>query len=243
VQHDFLATAAARLPGLDDSIRRRRLARPALRTIARRLAHFWVVWSVLLFVHEAGHAVVGVRQGLVVERVTVGAGPIVWSGARGETELVLRLVPLVGVTRLSDPVDGSAAAGSHLITDWAAWRQEAATLGGGIAATFALALALAGLVALRERRSRTRWTFGRILVADALVLTVFNFLPVPPLDGGRAAVGAMAAWRGAPLPPEVLFWVQLGGFALAVVPMMLWTRWTARIDALAMRWGAPSAQH
>jgi Zn-dependent protease len=138
-------------------------------------------------------------------------------------------------------VDG-AAGGSHRITDWNAWRQEAATLGGGIAATFALALALAGLVALRERRTRRRWVFGRILVADALVLTVFNFLPVPPLDGGRAVVGAIAAWRGAPLPQEALFWVQLGGFALAIVPMVLWTRWTARIDALAMRWGEPTPE-
>jgi membrane-associated protease RseP (regulator of RpoE activity) len=241
VQHDSLATAAARLPGLASSTRRRRLGRPDLRAIVRRLAHFWVVWSVLLLVHEGGHAVVGMRQGLTVERVTVGAGPVLWSGMRGDTEVVLRLVPLVGVTRLSDPAGGAVRGGSHLITDWAAWRREAATLGGGIAATFALALALVGLVRMRERRTRTRWVFGRILVADALVLTVFNFLPVPPLDGGRAVVGAIAAWRGAPLAQDALFWVQLGGFALAIVPMMLWTRWTSRIDALAMRWRAPAA--
>jgi Zn-dependent protease len=68
---------------------------------------------------------------------------------------------------------------------------------------------------------------------------VFNFLPVPPLDGGRALFEGIAAWRGVPLAGETLFWVQVGGLALAVVPMTLWTRWTARLDAAAMWWGAP----
>jgi Zn-dependent protease len=85
-----------------------------------------------------------------------------------------------------------------------------------------------------------RWTWGRIVVADAVVLTIFNFLPVPPLDGGRAVIGAVAAWRGAPLPADALFWVQLGGLALAVAPMTLWTRWTERIDSVVLRWGAPA---
>jgi membrane-associated protease RseP (regulator of RpoE activity) len=240
VQHDVLATAAARLPALASTTRRRRLGRADARSIGRRLLHFWIVWSALLLIHEGGHAVVGVRQGLVVQRVTVGAGPILWQGTRGDTEVVLRLVPLVGATRLADPAGVGAVPGGHLITDWHTWRQEAATLAGGIVATFVLALLLAGLVAARERRTKERWVFGRILVADALVLTVFNFLPVPPLDGGRAAVGAIAAWRGEPISRDALFWVQVGGLALAVVPMMLWTRWTARIDALAMRWRAPA---
>jgi hypothetical protein len=34
--------------------------------------------------------------------------------------------------------------------------------------------------------------------------------------------------------------VQVGGLALAIVPMTLWTRWTARIDAAALWWGAPA---
>ena len=80
-----------------------------------------------------------------------------------------------------------------------------------------------------------------MLVADAVVLTVFNFLPVPPLDGGRALLGALSAWRGSPLAGDALFWVQVGGLALAVAPMTLWTRWTERIDAAALWWGAPAA--
>lgn len=226
--------SASRLPTLQAfQLRGRRIDLSAL---ARRVGHFWIVWSLLLLVHEAGHALTAWRQGLAVRRVTVGAGPTLWSGERGDTELVLRLVPVSGMTSLAGP---SAAAGD--VGPWNAWHKQLATLGGGVLATLALALLAAGAVAARERIGGTRWVWGRVLVADAVVLTVFNFLPVPPLDGGRAVFGAIAAWRGAPLTGDALFWVQVGGLALAVVPMTLWTRWTRRIDAVAMCWGAPTA--
>jgi Zn-dependent protease len=172
-------------------------------------------------------------------------GPVVWRGQRGDAQVVLRLVPVAGLTSLG-PARAStavaAAAGDESDgARWGEWAREAVTLGGGVLATLVLALGVAGAVAARERSSGTRWVWGRILVADAVVLTVFNFLPVPPLDGGRAVFGAVTAWRGAPLSGDALFWVQMGGMALAVVPMTLWTRWTARIDRAALWWGAPTA--
>ena len=220
------------------ALRRPRWNPVAARRLGRRLVYFWVVWSALLLLHESGHAVVAMRQGLDVRRVTVGAGPVLWRGQRGETELVLRLVPLAGVTTLDDAHRASRPADAP---SWSGWGRQAVTLAGGVLTTLALALVIAGAVAASERRTGRRRVLGRLLVADAIVLTVFNFLPVPPLDGGRALLGAIAAWRGAPLTGDALFWVQLGGFALAVVPMTLWTRWTARIDAAAMWWGAPRA--
>ena len=219
------------------ALRRPRWNPVAARRLGRRLVYFWVVWSALLLLHESGHAAVASRQGLDVSRVTVGAGPVLWRGQRGETELVLRLVPLAGMTSL---VEGAHhTPGPAEASSWSGWSRQAVTLAGGVVATLALALAIAGAVAASERVTGRRWVIGRLLVADAIVLTVFNFLPVPPLDGGRALLGAIGALRGAPLTGEALFWVQLGGFALAVVPMTLWTRWTARIDAAAMWWGAP----
>jgi membrane-associated protease RseP (regulator of RpoE activity) len=217
-----------------------RLRRPRpvdLRSLARRLLYFWVVWSALLIVHEMGHALIGIRQGLTVRRVTVGAGPIVWRADRADTEFVLRLVPVAGVTKMAGL--GAHETAPRSSTGWHAWGQQAATLGGGLLATLLLAVGVASAVAIRERRTRKRSMLGRFIVADAVVLTLFNLLPVPPLDGGRAVVGAIAAARGAPLSSDILFWVQLGGLALAVVPMLVWTRWTTRIDAAAMRWGAP----
>jgi membrane-associated protease RseP (regulator of RpoE activity) len=221
-------------------------ARPALRlpswrvsdlkSLARRLAHFWLVWSALLLIHEAGHALSAWQQGHAARRITIGAGPVLWREHFGGTEVVHRLVPVAGMTTLATPADREHAVG------WSTWRSDMVTLTGGVVATLVLAVALGGMVAARERRTGARCVWGRVLVADAMVLTVFNFLPVPPLDGGRAVTSAIAAWRGAPLPADALFWVQAGGLALAVVPMTLWTRWTARIDRVAMWWGAPRAQ-
>lgn len=219
-------------------LRAPRWSRARVRSLGRRLAYFWVVWSMLLLVHEAGHAWVGWRQGLEVRRVTVGVGPVLWRGTVWETETVLRLVPLLGITstRLPDVASpaSDAAPAKH---EWAA---EIARLVGGVLATLAMAIAAVFAVAVLERTRGVRWVLGRMVVADALVLTVFNLLPVPPLDGGRALIVTMVTWSNAPLSADALFWLQLGGLAVAIVPMMLWTRWTARIDAAAMRWGAPS---
>jgi len=159
-----------------------------------------------------------------------------WSGRVGELDVMFRLVPLVGITDVRVP---RAAARAAIDDRWGSWAREAATLGGGTAATLALAAVIAGLVMLRERRTGVRWTFGRFVVGDALVITVFNFLPVPPLDGGRALLGAITAMRGAPLPGDVLFWIQAVGLALALLPMTLFTRWTARIDMATLTWLTP----
>ena len=210
-----------------------------LSDLARRLAHFWVVWSALLLVHEAGHAVGARRQGLEVRRLTAGVGPVMWRGSYGNTDVLIRLVPLAGVTTLGGSDAVARAAGSQASAGWGVWRRDLTTIIGGVLATLALAVSMAGMVSMRERRTARTWRWGRYVVADALVLTLFNFLPVPPLDGGRVMVGALAAWRGVQLSGDALFWVQLSGLALAVLPMTMWTRWTARIDAFTLRWGAP----
>lgn len=202
------------------------------------------MWSALLLVHEGGHAVGAWHQGLNVRRITAGVGPVIWRGEHEGAEVVLRLVPLAGLTTFG-PRTGVAGVAptpdSHGAPDWEGWSSDLMTIAGGVLATLALAAAMAGVVAARERSTARLWRWGRYVVADALVMTLFNFLPVPPLDGGRAVIGALAAWRGVHLTGDALFWVQIGGLALAAIPMTLWTRWTARIDALALRWGAPEA--
>jgi membrane-associated protease RseP (regulator of RpoE activity) len=203
----------------------------------RRLLHFWVVWSLLLLVHEAGHAYGARQQGIAVRRLTVGVGPILWRGQYEGTQLALRLVPIAGMTRVEDEHAVPGERGDR--GAWRSWSKHGIMLAGGVVATLLLAVAVGGVVATWERSSGRRWVWGRIVIADAVVLTVFNFLPVPPLDGGRAVLSAVATLRGAPLSGDALFWVQLGGLALAILPMTLWTRWTARIDRTALWWRAP----
>lgn len=203
--------------------------------MGRRVAQFWILWSLLLLVHEGGHALVARHQGMSVEGVTVGVGPALWE-RDGETRFVLGLVPLAGLTH----VEESRSVATAELGRWAVWRRDTLILAGGAAATLALVVSLAGFVRTWERRTGARCRWARIAIADALVLSAFNLLPVPPLDGGRAVLSAVAALRGAQLPPDALFWLQVGGLTLAVVPLAIWTRWTRRIDAIALHWGAPS---
>jgi Zn-dependent protease len=45
-----------------------------------------------------------------------------------------------------------------------------------------------------------------------LILAIFNMIPIPPLDGGRVAVGLLPM-------PLALYWAQLGRFGL--LPLLL----------------------
>jgi len=229
----------SRLNALRGRPSRRVPRRPPIdwRALGRRLVHFWIVWSILLLVHEGGHAVAARRHGLDTERITVGVGPALWRGGSSDARFVLRLLPLAGLTEVRDP----AATGSRpgQAGGWSEWVRHAGILSGGVLATLTLVLVMAGVVATWERAWKRRCLWARIVIADALVLSVFNLLPVPPLDGGRALLSALSAWRGDSLSADVLFWFQVGGFAVAVVPMALWTSWTSRIDSVALRWRAP----
>jgi membrane-associated protease RseP (regulator of RpoE activity) len=220
----------------------RRLREDNLSSPARRLAHFWVVWSALLLIHEGGHALAARQQGLPVARLTVGVGPVLWRGQAGDTRLVLRTLPLAGVTTIGRANARATSTGaSERGGSVGALSRELATIGGGILATLVIAIVVAAVVMAREHATGRRWVWGRFIVADAVVITLFNFLPIPPLDGGRALLGLFGAWRGAPLAGDALFWLQIVGLTLAVLPMTLWTRWTARIDAVAMRWRIPAS--
>lgn len=198
--------------------------------IVRRLVRFWLVWSALLLIHEGGHALVAHAESLPVRRVTVGVGPVVWRTEVAGVDAVLRLVPLAGVTRIGT---------SSVAPTAAAARSPLRALAGGTLATVAAGLLLLAGIALRERRTRARWTGARYLLADVAVLTLFNFLPVPPLDGGRLMLAGVTTWYGRVPSSDALFWLQAGGLALAILPMTVWTRWTLSIDRLALRIGAP----
>ena len=58
---------------------------------------FLVVLTVLVLAHELGHLVAAKRLGIRVETFAIGFGPRVAGVRRGDTNYVLRLIPLGGM--------------------------------------------------------------------------------------------------------------------------------------------------
>lgn len=134
-----------------------------------------------LGVHELGHWAVMRRVGLPVQRVSLGAGPILWAHRR----LVLRLFPV--------------AVSLHFERE--SWRalqpqQRFAIALAGPAMNLVFAAALA-LVAVMERQE------GLLQLAQLnLGLAVVNLIPCPPFDGWHAMCAASERWTNQAIPPR-----------------------------------------
>jgi regulator of sigma E protease len=62
---------------------------------------FALTISLLVFIHEGGHFLVAKWARVWVHEFAIGFGPALWRRKRGETEYVLRLLPLGGFVRLA----------------------------------------------------------------------------------------------------------------------------------------------
>ncbi len=68
------------------------------------------------------------------------------------------------------------------------------------------------------------WGWGYYLSFAALIsfaLGVFNLLPLPALDGGRAAFIIGELLRGKPVDPEKEAWVHITGLAVLIALMIV----------------------
>jgi regulator of sigma E protease len=54
----------------------------------------------------------------------------------------------------------------------------------------------------------------------SISLGIFNLLPIPALDGGRAAFILVEMLRGRPVDPEKEALVHVGGFAVLIMLML-----------------------
>lgn len=110
-------------------------------------------FSLLVVVHEAGHAGVARLLGMRVDRFSIGFGPVVWSTRRGDTEYAISALPLGGYVKIAgmatgeevDPGDRSA------YCNQAAWRRFLAIAAGPVMnwiAAVVLAASLAATVGL-----------------------------------------------------------------------------------------------
>ncbi len=62
---------------------------------------FLFVLGVLVIVHELGHFLAARREGVRVERFSVGFGPVIWSKKKKDTEYVFSAIPLGGYVKLA----------------------------------------------------------------------------------------------------------------------------------------------
>lgn len=56
--------------------------------------------GVLIFIHELGHFLFAKRNGVLVEKFSIGFGPKLFSKKKGETEYVLSAIPLGGFVKM-----------------------------------------------------------------------------------------------------------------------------------------------
>jgi regulator of sigma E protease len=70
---------------------------------------FAIALGVLVFVHELGHFAVAKRIGVLVERFSIGFGPVVLSRRVGETEYAVSAVPMGGYVKMLGEEDEEEA--------------------------------------------------------------------------------------------------------------------------------------
>jgi regulator of sigma E protease len=70
---------------------------------------FAVALGVLVFVHELGHFAVAKRVGVLVERFSIGFGPILFSRRWGETEYAISAIPMGGYVKMLGEEDEEEA--------------------------------------------------------------------------------------------------------------------------------------
>ncbi len=108
-----------------------------------------LAFGFLIVIHELGHFLVARAFGMRVERFSVGFGPALWSGRRGDTEWALSAVPLGGYVRIAGMAPGEdiAPGDRGAFCNQAAWRRFLVILAGP-AMNYLLAVVLAvGLIA------------------------------------------------------------------------------------------------
>jgi regulator of sigma E protease len=59
-----------------------------------------LIIGILVFVHELGHYLAARATGMLVEEFAIGFGPVLWSFKKGETNYMIKLLPLGGYVKI-----------------------------------------------------------------------------------------------------------------------------------------------
>jgi membrane-associated protease RseP (regulator of RpoE activity) len=161
---------------------------------------FIAAWTALL-VHEIAHAVTARALGIRVWAITLGRGPVLWSGVFRGCRVHVALLPLHGEVRLHDQ---DAESIGYRSVQSAAWRFEWLLRSSWRAPLITGAGSLANLLAAKAIVMYWMWMPGPVPALSTLSACIFvvnctmflNLAPIRGLDGWRMAVQA-AAWRRA----------------------------------------------
>lgn len=79
------------------------------------ILYFIIALGVLVFIHEFGHFIVAKKQGIGVEKFSMGFGPKLFGWTRGETTYMVSLLPFGGYVKLrgEDPEEGAEGKDSY----------------------------------------------------------------------------------------------------------------------------------
>ena len=161
---------------------------------------FIAAWTALI-VHEIAHAVTARALGIRVWAITLGRGPVLWSGLVRGCRVHLALFPLHGEVRLYDQ---DAESIGYRSVQSAAWSFEWLLRSSWRAPLITVAGSLANLLAAKAIVMYWMWMPKLTPPLFALSACMFivncamflNLAPIRGLDGWRMAVQA-AAWRRA----------------------------------------------
>jgi membrane-associated protease RseP (regulator of RpoE activity) len=160
---------------------------------------FIAAWTALL-VHEIAHAVTARVLGIRVWGITLGRGPVLWTGMIRGCRVHLALLPLHGEVRLHDQDAESIGYRSVQSAAWgfewllrSSWRAPLITVAGSLANLLAAKAIVVYWMWMPKPTPLFALSTCIFIVNCAMYL---NLAPIRGLDGYRMAVQA-AAWRRA----------------------------------------------
>ena len=84
---------------------------------------FLLVLSILVIIHEFGHFIAAKRQGVRVEKFSLGFGPKLFGVKRGDTEYAISLIPLGGYVKMAGDEPSSAKGESCEFLSKSVWQR------------------------------------------------------------------------------------------------------------------------
>src|SRR5947208_2587850 len=161
------------------------------------LLAFAVALGVLVFVHELGHFMVAKRLGILVERFSIGFGPVLFSRRWGETEYAVSAVPLGGYVKMlgEDDEEEARANPERAFSTQRVGRRAAIVFGGAEADVYRIGIEVSHdwqkVSPVRAVVMAGDQTYGTsVMVLKGLVLMMRGRVPLRELGGPIAIARA-----------------------------------------------------